>query len=73
MEDSLLQLIADDAVLQAFVAELSIASLLGIVAVSIVLLSQGADWMVDGVVDLAERTGMPKIVIGATVVSLGTT
>jgi cation:H+ antiporter len=73
MDYSLLQLVADDAVLQAFVAELSVASLLGIVAVSILLLSQGADWMVDGVVDLAERTGMPKIVIGATVVSLGTT
>jgi cation:H+ antiporter len=29
--------------------------------------------MIDGVVDLAERTGLPKIVIGATVVSLGTT
>jgi cation:H+ antiporter len=73
MEVSLLQLIGDEAVLQAFVAELSIASLLGIIVVSIVLLSKGADWMIDGVVDLAERTGMPKIVIGATVVSLGTT
>jgi len=29
--------------------------------------------MIDGVVDLARRTGLPKIVIGATVVSLGTT
>jgi cation:H+ antiporter len=37
------------------------------------VLSKGADWMIDGVVDLAERTGLPKIVIGATVVSLGTT
>jgi cation:H+ antiporter len=73
MEVSLLRLIGDEAVLQAFVAELSVASLLGIVVVSIVLLSKGADWMIDGVVDLAERTGMPKIVIGATVVSLGTT
>jgi len=73
MEYSLLQLIGDEAVLQSFVTELSIASLLGIVAVCVVLLSQGADWMIDGVVDLAERTGMPKIVIGATVVSLGTT
>jgi cation:H+ antiporter len=37
------------------------------------MLSKGADWMIDGVVDLARRTGLPKIVIGATVVSLGTT
>jgi len=73
MEISLLQLVGDEAVLQEFVAGLSTASLLGIITVCIVLLSKGADWMIDGVVDLAERTGMPKIVIGATVVSLGTT
>jgi cation:H+ antiporter len=73
MEVSLFQLIGEEAVLQQFVAELSTASLLGIIIVCIALLSKGADWMIDGVVDLAERTGMPKIVIGATVVSLGTT
>jgi cation:H+ antiporter len=73
MENSLLQLLGDETVLQQFVAELSTLSLLLIIAVCIVLLSKGADWMIDGVVDLAERTGMPKIVIGATVVSLGTT
>lgn len=73
MEISLLHLIGDEAVLQAFVTDLSTASLLGISAICIGLLSKGADWMIDGVVDLAERTGMPKIVIGATVVSLGTT
>jgi len=37
------------------------------------VLSKGADWMVDGVVNMARRTGLPKIVIGATIVSLGTT
>jgi cation:H+ antiporter len=47
--------------------------LLVIIVACIALLSKGADWMIDGVVDLAERTGLPKIVIGATVVSLGTT
>jgi cation:H+ antiporter len=73
VEISLLQLIVDEAVLQGFVAELSTGSLLGIITACIVLLSKGADWMIDGVVDLAERTGLPKIVIGATVVSLGTT
>ena len=40
---------------------------------SIILLSKGADWMIDGVVQLALRTGIPKIIIGATVLSLGTT
>jgi cation:H+ antiporter len=73
MDVTLLQLVADEAVMQHFVAGHSTASLLGIIVICIALLSKGADWMIDGVVDLAERTGMPKIVIGATVVSLGTT
>lgn len=73
METTFLQLLGDEVILQQFVAELSTLSLLLIIAVCIVLLSKGADWMIDGVVDLAERTGLPKIVIGATVVSLGTT
>jgi cation:H+ antiporter len=73
MEHSVLQWIGDEAILQQFVSGLSTTSLLVIIAVCIALLSKGADWMIDGVVDLAERTGLPKIVIGATVVSLGTT
>jgi cation:H+ antiporter len=73
MEVTLLQLIGDEAALQQFVAGYSTVSLLGIITACILLLSKGADWMIDGVVDLAERTGLPKIVIGATVVSLGTT
>jgi cation:H+ antiporter len=73
MDTGLWRWIGDEAVLQSFVAELSTATLLGIIVVCIGLLSKGADWMIDGVVDLASRTGLPKIVIGATVVSLGTT
>jgi len=73
MDVTLLQLIADETVLQRFVGGFGTTTLLIVIAVCIALLSQGADWMIDGVVDLAERTGMPKIVIGATVVSLGTT
>ena len=73
MDNSLLRWIGDEAVLQQFVAGLSTPVLLLIIAVCIAMLSKGADWMIDGVVDLAERTGLPKIVIGATVVSLGTT
>jgi cation:H+ antiporter len=73
MENSVLSWIADEAMLQQFVAELSTPALLIIVVLCIALLSKGADWMIDGVVDIARRTGMPKIVIGATVVSLGTT
>ena len=43
------------------------------IVICIAILSKGADWMVDGVVGLATRTGLPKIVIGATIISLGTT
>ena len=73
MDNSLLRWFGDEALLQQFVAGLSTPVLLVIIAVCIAMLSKGADWMIDGVVDLAERTGLPKIVIGATVVSLGTT
>jgi cation:H+ antiporter len=48
-------------------------ALLLLIAVCILMLSKGADWMIDGVVHLARRTGLPKIVIGATIISLGTT
>ena len=73
MDHSLLQWLGDEALLQQWVAGLPTYVLLGIIVVCIALLSKGADWMIDGVVDLAQRTGLPKIVIGATVVSLGTT
>ena len=69
----MLRWFADETVLQDLVSDLSMVALIAIIVVCIVLLSKGADWMIDGVVDLARRTGMPKIVIGATVVSLGTT
>ncbi|MBI1313993.1 sodium:calcium antiporter [bacterium] len=47
--------------------------LLGVVAASLVALSKFADLVVDYAVVLSERSGVPKVVIGATVVSLGTT
>jgi cation:H+ antiporter len=73
MAGTVLQWIGDETLLQQFVAGLSTTTLLIIIAACIALLSKGADWMIDGVVDLAQRTGLPKIVIGATLVSLGTT
>ena len=73
MDHNLLQWLGDETLLQSLVTGLSTPILLIIILVCIVLLSKGADWMIDGVVDLARRTGLPKIVIGATVVSLGTT
>jgi cation:H+ antiporter len=65
--------VGNETLLQQLMAEQSIVTLLIVIVVCIALLSKGADWMIDGVVDLARRTGLPKIVIGATVVSLGTT
>jgi cation:H+ antiporter len=44
-----------------------------IIGVCILVLSKGADWAIDGVVHLAQRTGLPRIVVGATIISLGTT
>ena len=73
MNNSVLSWIGDETVLQGLLAGQSTIILLVIIVVCIAMLSLGADWMIDGVVDLAERTGLPKIVIGATVVSLGTT
>lgn len=73
MDSWILGLTGDDAMLRALIADQHGLVLLAIIACCVALLSKGADWMIDGVVDLAGRTGLPKIVIGATVVSLGTT
>ena len=42
-------------------------------AVGLVLLIKGGDWFVDGATDIAEHFHVPELIIGATVVSLGTT
>jgi len=73
MEHSLFEWIGNEALLHELIVGRPTIVLLGIIVVCILLLSKGADWMIDGVVDLAERTGMPRIVIGATIISLGTT
>ena len=39
----------------------------------LILLIKGGDWFVDGSTDLARRFHVPELVIGATVVSIGTT
>ena len=41
--------------------------------VSLIALVRGADWLVEGAASIAVRLGLPPIVVGATVVSLGTT
>lgn len=39
----------------------------------LLLLIKGGDWFVDGATGIAQRFGVPELLIGATVVSIGTT
>lgn len=41
--------------------------------VGLVLIVKGGDWFLDGAVWIAEATGVPRFIIGATIVSLATT
>ncbi len=54
-------------------AQLPTLLLIGITAVCLVVLSKGADILVNEAVSLSVRWGIPKIVIGATIISIGTT
>jgi len=47
--------------------------LLLMAAVAIGVLSKGADWLVEGASGFAYRVGISKVIVGATIVSLGTT
>ena len=73
MGREMLRWIGDEALLHDLVAGFPTYVLFVIIGVCLLLLVKGADWMIDGVVALARRTGLPRIVIGATVISLGTT
>lgn len=42
-------------------------------ALGLILLIKGGDWFVDGATEIAEHFHVPELIIGATVVSLGTT
>jgi len=42
-------------------------------AIGLVLLIKGGDWFVDGATGIARRFKIPEIIVGATVVSIGTT
>ncbi|MEM9415822.1 MAG: sodium:calcium antiporter [Planctomycetota bacterium] len=45
--------------------------LIAVIAMAAVI--KGADWLVEGAAGIAAKLGMPKVIIGATIVSLGTT
>jgi cation:H+ antiporter len=57
----------------AWFADLPTLVLLLLAAVAVAVLGVGADWLVDSAAKLVGRLGLPKVVIGATIVSLGTT
>lgn len=59
--------------LHEFLMNRSAVIALVVLAASLYTLSKGADWLVDNAVALSLKWGMPKMVIGATIVSLGTT
>jgi len=69
----LLRLALSDEQLGLWVAGIPAWGLLFLMAACIAVLSKAADIMIDGAVSLAMRTGLPRIVIGATIISLGTT
>ena len=73
MGQTILRWIGDEHALAELVAGFPTLALVVLLAACIVVLSRGAGWMIDGAVHLARRTGLPKIVIGATIISLGTT
>ena len=45
---------------------------LGLLVVGFVLLMKGADWFVDGASKIADKFGIPQLVIGLTIVAMGT-
>jgi len=63
----------DEALLAELFAGFPLILLLCVIVICVAILSKGADWMVDGAVAMATRTGISQIAIGATIVSLGTT
>ena len=55
------------------IENLPLYALFIVIAVTLYTLSKGADWLVEEAVILSMRWGIPKVLIGATIVSLGTT
>ena len=51
----------------------SLIGALVLFAIGVVLLIKGGDWFVDSAVNIAKRFHVPEIIVGATIVSIGTT
>ncbi len=51
---------------------MSILINLFLLALGFIMLMKGADWFVDGAAGIAEKLGIPQLVIGLTIVAMGT-
>ena len=51
---------------------MEVAIQLALLALGFVLLVKGADWFVDGASKVAEKFGIPQLIIGLTIVAIGT-
>lgn len=70
---SVLQWIGNEEAIAHLMSGIPSWGLLAILAVCITLLTKGADYMINGAVSLARLTKLPEVIIGATIISLGTT
>ena len=43
-----------------------------LLALGFIMLVKGADWFVDGSAGIADRFGVPQLVVGLTIVAMGT-
>ena len=68
-----IQYLFDEEALAVLFVQFSVWGLLVVLAITIAFLSKGADWLIDGRRDLARRAKIPKVIVGATILSLGTT
>ncbi len=59
--------------MEAFFSSLPIYGNLIAFALGFLVITKAAGWFISGAVSLARRTGVPKMVVGATIVSLATT
>ncbi len=62
-----------EALLSGIAADAPLIGLLIAIVISLAVLAKGADILVDQAVSLSRRLGVPKMLIGATIVSVGTT
>ncbi len=62
-----------EVLIRSFLMDHSLIIAIGVFCLSLYTLSKGADVLVDNAVSLSLRWGVPKIILGATLISLGTT